>query len=236
MRTSKLLLSLLTLLFCTAIQAQNSFLEKYSKYGNATFVYISSTMLEMQPNQYRQVGDVNISNVMKQLDGIYVISTGISAAQKELMDDVEILVKKGKYELLMRQKGMTNYGSSTYIKRQGKELISDLIMITTTGNNTLLKIVILTGKMTLKDLQSITTRGYNPASSTTTNKSIPGINASRIAAETPLTKLNRYLRIYPRERQKLDSINRVNPRALDHMRKDVPQLDSLLNSFYPYRK
>ena len=150
MKTNKLLLMAFALLLSLTATAQNSIFEKYSDMRNVSSVYISKTMIEMQPDLYTR--DLYIGKVAGQLDAVYVISTRDNNIKRDLRKDIEQYVHKGKYELLMKQKGTVSK-SSFYVRKRGDK-VQELVMISDGAAS--LKFVILTGNLTLKDIQNIT--------------------------------------------------------------------------------
>lgn len=151
MKTKKITLSILVLLFCLIGNAQNNLFDKYSDLHNVSSVYISKTMIEMNPNLYTK--DVFIGKVAGQLDAVYIISTMDNGTKKDLRKDIDEFIQKGKYELLMKQKGVVSH-SAFYVKRKGTDQVRELIMIT--DGAATLKFVSLIGDLTLKDIQKIT--------------------------------------------------------------------------------
>lgn len=151
MKTKKIILSILVLLFCLIGNAQNNLFDKYSDLHNVSSVYISKTMIEMNPNLYTK--DVFIGKVAGQLDAVYIISTMDNGTKKDLRKDIDEFIQKGKYELLMKQKGVVSR-SAFYVKRKGTDQVRELIMII--DGAATLKFVSLIGDLTLKDIQKIT--------------------------------------------------------------------------------
>lgn len=123
---------------------------KYEEKEKVQSVFISKAMLEMQPNLY--TNDVYIGKVAGQLDAVYVLTSLDDKVKKELRSDILDYIKKGKYEVLMKQKGMVST-SSFYVKRKG-EKVQELIMYT--DGTAKLTFVHLFGEMTSKDIQRIT--------------------------------------------------------------------------------
>lgn len=150
MKTNKIFLMAFALLLSLTATAQNNIFEKYSDMRNVSSVYISKTMIEMQPDLYTR--DLYIGKVAGQLDAVYVISTRDNNIKKDLRKDIEQYVHKGKYELLMKQKGTVSK-SSFYVRKRGDK-VQELVMISDGAAS--LKFVILTGNLTLKDIQNIT--------------------------------------------------------------------------------
>lgn len=132
------------------VNAQSTIFDKYNEVRNVSSVFISKTMLEMQPNLYTK--DVYIGKVAGQLDAVYIISTMDNGVKNNMRKDLEDFVKKSKYEMLMKQKGLTS-SSSFYIKKKGDK-VRELVMIIDGAAK--LSFVQLVGDLTLKDIQQIT--------------------------------------------------------------------------------
>lgn len=134
-----------------AAMSQNSVVyEKYNDMKNVSSVYISKTMLAMDPNLY--TNDLYIGKVAGQLDAVYILSTMSGDIRKNMKKDIDDYIKKGKYELLMKQQGIVA-GSSFYMKKKGDK-VRELIMVT--DGSAKLSFVHLVGNMTLEDIQQIT--------------------------------------------------------------------------------
>jgi hypothetical protein len=150
MKRMRFILFVLVALFPILAQAQSSIFDKYSDKTNVSSVFISKTMLEMQPEVYTK--DVNIGKVAGQLEAVYIVSTMDNNVKRSMRGDLEEFVKKNKYEVLMKQKGIVS-SSSFYVKKKGDK-VKELVMITDGAAK--LSYVHLVGDMTLKDIQRIT--------------------------------------------------------------------------------
>ena len=156
-RTFLMCLLLLLPLFC---QVQSLF-SKYSDMSDVSSVYITKTMIEMNPDLYTK--DVTIGKIAKNLELVQILSTMNDRIKKEMRRDIESVVNNQKYELLMKQKGIVSR-MAFYVQRKG-ENVSDLIMVT--DGPATLKYIRLVGDMTLKDIQTIvksqkTSENLNP--------------------------------------------------------------------------
>lgn len=150
MKRMKLLLTAAVLLLGLVAHAQNSVFDKYNDMRGVSSVYISKAMIDMQPDLYTK--DVYIGKVAGQLDAIYIVSTMSNSIQKNIRTDIEQFIEKGKYELMMKQKGSTSR-SAFYIKRKGDK-VKELVMVSESPST--LRFIVLTGDLTLKDIQNIT--------------------------------------------------------------------------------
>ena len=88
-------------------QDGRSIYNKYSDGKGVTSVYVSPSMFKLMrriPDIDLGDGDVNLSPIIKSLDGLYIINADNSKIGADLKADVDKLVKKGSYELLMEAK------------------------------------------------------------------------------------------------------------------------------------
>ncbi|MCC8186879.1 MAG: DUF4252 domain-containing protein [Bacteroides sp.] len=153
MKAIKLTLTCIGCLFITmGMKGQSSIFDKYNDMQNVSSVFISKAMIEMQPKLY--TNDVYIGKVAGKLEGVYVISTLDNKVKQNLRKDIDDLIRKGKYELLMKQKGLTS-SSAFYIKKKG-DRIQELVMISDGAAK--LNFTQLVGDLTLEDIQNITKR------------------------------------------------------------------------------
>ncbi|MCD8081536.1 MAG: DUF4252 domain-containing protein [Bacteroides sp.] len=153
MKAIKLALTCIGCLFISmGMKGQSSIFDKYNDMQNVSSVFISKAMIEMQPKLY--TNDVYIGKVAGKLEGVYVISTLDNKIKQNLRKDIDDLIKKGKYELLMKQKGITS-SSAFYIRKKGDK-IQELVMISDGASK--LNFTQLVGDLTLEDIQNITKR------------------------------------------------------------------------------
>lgn len=88
-------------------QDGKSIYNKYSDGKGVSAVYVSPAMFRLMkriPDIEVGDDDVNLSPIIKSLDGLYVINAEDSRIGTDLKADVDRLVKKGQYELLMEAK------------------------------------------------------------------------------------------------------------------------------------
>lgn len=152
-----------------SLKGQSAIFDKYNDKATVSSVYISKTMLQMQPNVYTK--DVNIGKVAGQLEAVYIVSTMDNTLKRPMQNDIEDFIKKGKYEVLMKQKGITS-SSSFYVKKKGDK-VKELIMIT--DATTKFSYIHLIGEMTLNDIQRITS-----SQSLSHHISLPVLNLNEI--------------------------------------------------------
>ena len=105
----KIMIIALALMVCAASFAQNGkyMYNKYSDSEGVSAVYISNAMFRMIGKlPEMEIGDdeLDISGIVKQLDGMYVVSSTNPKVNENLRKDIAQLLKEGKYELLLEAK------------------------------------------------------------------------------------------------------------------------------------
>lgn len=148
MRTKKICLSALFLLFPFMLWSQAKLFDKYSDMKGVKSVYISKAMLEMNANLF--TSDIYVGKT-KNLNSVRLLSTMDAQVRKDMFEDIRSLVKSSKYELWMKQKGTVS-GSEFYVSRKGDK-IKEVIMIMDGAAS--LKFIYLEGDMTPEDVKRI---------------------------------------------------------------------------------
>lgn len=148
MKKLVLMLFAMTAALTVAAQAPNALFNKYDEMDNVKSVYISKAMLSMNPHVIN--GNLVISKVAGKLDAIYIISTYDAQIKKGLKTDLDNMIRKGNYELLMKQKGNSS-SSAFYIRKKGDK-VSDLIMIVSGSKEAYTHLI---GEMDFEDIQQI---------------------------------------------------------------------------------
>lgn len=148
MKKLVLMLFAMTAALTVAAQAPNALFNKYDEMDNVKSVYISKAMLSMNPHVIN--GNLVISKVAGKLDAIYIISTYDAQVKKGLKADLDNMIRKGNYELLMKQKGNSS-SSAFYIRKKGDK-VSDLIMIVSGAKEAYTHLI---GEMDFEDIQQI---------------------------------------------------------------------------------
>ncbi len=252
MKTLYSLLLVAAMLCCTTMShAQSQLYEKYNKKDAVSAVYISKAMLEMQP-QLAVMGQVNINKMAGKLDGVYILSTSNEDVQKEMKADVEKYVKQGKYEVLMEQKSAPGQTSQYYIKRKGKEEIKELILATERTANiktsakssagktviqsaqrtTTYKVIILTGAMTLQDIQSVTRGNVNILYT----GQIPDININfdgEQLAKDIQERLKDYKLDAETQKRLEEKLSKISKKSMKQLKEDLQYLDSAMKQVIP---
>jgi hypothetical protein len=146
----------LLLAICTSTFAQSgkNIYNKYSDSKGASAVYISPSMFKLigkLPDIDVADGEVNLTPVVKSLEGMYLISIEDSKDCKSLKEDVETMVKAGKYELLMETKedGET---VRIHVINSG-EYITSLVILTSERDET--TFISFDGKIRQEDIEKL---------------------------------------------------------------------------------
>lgn len=149
MKNFRMMLVCVLLVLPLLAQAQQELFKKYSDMKGVSSVYISKTMLEMNPSLFTK--DIYIGNAASKMNSVQIISTMDDKIKPELLKDIRLLLKSSRYELLMKQKGTVS-SSEFYVSRKGDK-IKEFIMVTNGAAS--LKFVYFEGDMTTKDVQNL---------------------------------------------------------------------------------
>ena len=148
MKTMRFCMTAVLLLFSLMGWAQEKLFDKYSDMKEVKSVYISKTMLDMNTNVF--MSDLYIGKA-RNLNSVRLLSTMDNKVRKSMAEDIRSLVKSSKYELLMKQKGLTSK-SEFYVSRRGGQ-VKELIMVMDGAAS--LKFVYLEGNMTDQEVRQI---------------------------------------------------------------------------------
>lgn len=133
----RMILVAAALLCALAVSAQDgkNIYNKYSEADNVSAVYISPAMFRLMgkiPDMDFGQGDVNISEIIKSMNGLYILSSENASINKELRRDAEKFVNSGKYELLMEMK---DDGEVCHVYTMGDEkTIKGFVLISIDGD------------------------------------------------------------------------------------------------------
>ena len=125
MKNFRMMLVCVLLVLPLLAQAQQELFKKYSDMKGVSSVYISKTMLEMNPSLFTK--DIYIGNAASKMNSVQIISTMDDKIKPELLKDIRSLLKSSRYELLMKQKGAVS-SSEFYVSRKGDK-IKEFIMV-----------------------------------------------------------------------------------------------------------
>ena len=142
---------LLTFISASA-QSGKSIYQKYSDADSISAVYISPAMFRLMgklPDMNVEGKDVNLTPIIKSLTGLYLIDSQNPEVNATLSKEVERLISKGRYEMLMEAK---DNGETVRIYTDGTEtVVNSFVMIAVDGPET--TFICLDGKMNREDLE-----------------------------------------------------------------------------------
>ncbi len=148
------ILAVLLLALCASAFAQDGkrIYNKYSDNKGVSAVYISPAMFKLMgklPEIDVAEGDIDLTPVIREMEGMYLISIEDSKAGKELKLDAEKMVKNGRYELLMEAKEEGEAVKIYVISDDG--YVTSLVLIASDSDET--TFIALDGKIKQEDLE-----------------------------------------------------------------------------------
>ncbi len=148
------ILAVLLLALCASAFAQDGkrIYNKYSDNKGVSAVYISPAMFKLMgklPEIDVAEGDIDLTPVIREMEGMYLISIEDSKAGKELKLDAEKMVKNGRYELLMEAKEEGEAVEIYVISDDG--YVTSLVLIASDSDET--TFIALDGKIKQEDLE-----------------------------------------------------------------------------------
>ena len=149
-----LLAVLLLSALAASAQSGKSIYQKYSDAENVSAVYISPAMFRMIGKiPDLNVGDnhVNLASVIRNLSGLYIISSENPHINEKMGAEVNRFINAGRYELLMEAK---DAGEVVRMYTVGTEkVVNSFVMLSADGGET--TFICLDGQMDRKELESI---------------------------------------------------------------------------------
>lgn len=146
--------ALLLSFISASAQSGKSIYQKYSDADSVSAVYISPAMFRLigkLPDMHVEGNDVNLTPIIKSLSGLYLIDSQNPKINAALPKEVERLISKGQYELLMEAK---DNGETVRIYTDGTEtVVNSFVMIAVDGPET--TFICLDGKMNRDDLEKV---------------------------------------------------------------------------------
>ncbi len=132
---------------------QSQFYKKYSAYEGMTKVYVSPSMFSLidDGDEINITGDVNISRIIKNLSGLYILSTENPKYVTEMRNDFEKLIKAGTFETLMEMED-GNEKCVIYVSKN-KDIVTDMYICAMEGSE--FNIIYLTGEITKEDIKGL---------------------------------------------------------------------------------
>lgn len=135
-----------------AAQSGKSIYQKYSEADSVSAVYISPAMFRLigkLPDLDVEGKDVNLTPIIKALSGLYLIDSHNPEVNATLSKEVDRLISRGHYEMLMEAK---DNGEIMRIYTEGTEtVVNSFVMIAVDGPET--TFICLDGKMNRDDLE-----------------------------------------------------------------------------------
>ena len=138
------------LTFTAFAQDGRSIYNKYSDAKGVSAVYVSPAMFRLIKHiPQLEVEGVDISPLIKSLDGLYVIDSENDSINKSIANDAEKFVKSGSYELLMEVK---DDGEVVHMYTAGKkDIINSFVLITSEPGEC--TFICFTGEINRNDLE-----------------------------------------------------------------------------------
>ena len=149
----KILLLGITLLLTTPLFGQSNFYKKYAGYEGMTKVYISPSMFSLMGDdaELNLSEDINIGSVIKNLNGLYILSTSNPGYIAEMKKDFTDILRAGEFEVLMEiEDGPEKV--VIYMQKQS-DIISDLYICAEEQDE--YNVIYLSGKITREDLKEM---------------------------------------------------------------------------------
>lgn len=153
MKRQIFLLLIVICLFPT-LRAQNDLYKKYSGKNGVTSVYVSQAMLEMMGSFDVKSDNIDISNILSKLSGIYILNTSDAKLKEQLLNDTKNFSNNNQYKLLMQVKDSGDNVDFFVKKDKSDNLIQELVMFVKQPDEFVM--IQLQGKMTLDDIKQIT--------------------------------------------------------------------------------
>ncbi|MGL4326829.1 MAG: DUF4252 domain-containing protein [Tannerellaceae bacterium] len=150
----QILFLLIALCSLPSLSAQNDLYKKYSGKKGVTSVYVSQALLEMMPSFDVKSDNIDISNILSKLTGIYILSSSDTSITEQLIKDSEHFGKDQNYELLMQVKDSGDNVDFFVKKNKSNSLFQEFVMVV--NEPTEFMVIQLLGNMTLDDIKNIT--------------------------------------------------------------------------------
>ena len=138
-------------------QSGKSLYNKYSDSNGVSAVYISPAMFRMigqLPNLDVEASDgekVDIAPLIRSFEGFYLLNVSDKAQAAELKQEVQSMIKSGRFEMLMEAKSS---GSTVRIYTAGdNKAISSLVLLSQEGDS--VQFICLEGTMSRNDFENL---------------------------------------------------------------------------------
>ena len=153
----KIISAFMLALVCMTGFAQNAAKDIYTRYSGregVSSVYVSPAMFKLirkLPDLSVSGENVNLTNIVKELEGLYILNTDEGSLGKALSEDAEKMIRSGKLEVMMEA---NEGGTKTRMYVAEKDgIVSELVLYTKEpGEVTLISVC---GKMRMEDLAGL---------------------------------------------------------------------------------
>ena len=151
----RLILSVLIAITAFAAHAQHDYFNKYADMEGVTSVYVSKTMFKFIQRLPIESDDVDMSGIIKKLDGLYILTTEEPEIMEALRKETAFINKKEGYEELMRVKE-DGEKVTIYMKEQKNARTEYVLIMDSTDEEFV--VMIFSGTMQPEDVQGIINR------------------------------------------------------------------------------
>ena len=151
----RLLLSALIAITTFAAHAQHDYFDKYADMEGVTSVYVSKTMFKFIQRLPIESDDVDMSGIIKKLDGLYILTTEEPQIMEALRKETAFINKKEGYEELMRVKE-DGEKVTIYMKKMKNARTEYVLIMDSTDEEFV--VMIFSGTMQPEDVQGIINR------------------------------------------------------------------------------
>ena len=151
----RLILSVLIAITAFAAHAQHDYFDKYADMEGVTSVYVSKTMFKFIQRLPIESDDVDMSGIIKKLDGLYILTTEEPQIMEALRKETAFINKKEGYEELMRVK--EDGEKVTIYMKEMKNARTEYVLIMDSTDEEFV-VMIFSGTMQPEDVQGIINR------------------------------------------------------------------------------
>lgn len=151
----RLILSVLIAITAFAAHAQHDYFDKYADMEGVTSVYVSKTMFKFIQGLPIESDDVDMSGIIKKLDGLYILTTEEPEIMEALRKETAFINKKEGYEELMRVK--EDGEKVTIYMKEMKNARTEYVLIMDSTDEEFV-VMIFSGTMQPEDVQGIINR------------------------------------------------------------------------------
>ena len=151
----RLILSALIAITTFAAHAQHDYFDKYADMEGVTSVYVSKAMFKFIQGLPIESDDVDMSGIIKKLDGLYILTTEEPQIMEALRKETAFINKKEGYEELMRVK--EDGEKVTIYMKEMKNARTEYVLIMDSTDEEFV-VMIFSGTMQPEDVQGIINR------------------------------------------------------------------------------